>query len=68
MSKALREIQAFPKAARVIADEALAEVKKLRELNAELVEVLKYARRQVHASECDIAYIDRALAKAKEKA
>lgn len=30
----------------------------------ELLEALKYARRMVHASECDIAFIDAAIAKA----
>lgn len=34
------------------------------DVNAELLEALKYARRMVNASECDIAYIDAAIANA----
>jgi hypothetical protein len=35
-----------------------------REETKELLEALKYARRMVRASECDIAFIDAAIAKA----
>lgn len=35
------------------------------DVNAELLEALKYARRMVNASECDIAYIDAAITKAE---
>ncbi len=72
MSKALREIQAFPKTARVIAEEALSEVEKLRALNAELVEALNLCydhlrlyRPEVESNNVGSA-VQAALAKAKE--
>lgn len=34
-------------------------------VNAEMLEALKYARRMVNASECDISYIDAAIKKAE---
>ena len=37
----------------------------LTNLERELLAALQYARRMVNASECDIAYIDAAIAKAR---
>ena len=45
--------------------EAAAELRRLHEVNAELLEALKYARRMAHPADCDIGYFAAAIAKAK---
>jgi hypothetical protein len=71
VSKALRDIQAFPKTA--IAKEALSEVERLRALNAELVEALEVMLKQFTKTESSLmdsnarCKAHAALAKAKEQ-
>lgn len=43
---------------------AAEELRRLHEVNAELLEALKYARRMVKPSEVDIAFIDAAISHA----
>ena len=47
------------------AKDAAAELRRLHEVNAELLEALKYARRMAHPADCDIGFLDAVIAKAE---
>ena len=45
--------------------DAITELRRLHEVNAELLEALKYARRMAHPADCDIGFLAAAIAKAE---
>lgn len=68
MSRALREIQAYPKTKKVNTD-AAAELRRLHELNAELVAALSSAVSIIgHPDDAMSIYFESLIAKAKEQA
>ena len=46
---------------------AAAELRRLYEVNVELLEALKYARRMAHPVDCDIGFLAAAIAKAERE-